>query len=148
MHKIFYTSDRTEWRRWLETHFEKETEVWFVFPMKESGEASLSYNDAVEEALCFGWIDSTIKHIDPLHRAQRFTPRKPGSPYSQPNIERLQWLDRQGLLHPSVRDVVLPTIMAPYIFPEDILAELRQDENVWAHFLLFPTGTSASVLPI
>ena len=140
MHKIFYTSDRTEWRRWLETHFEKETEVWFVFPMKESGEASLSYNDAVEEALCFGWIDSTIKHIDPLHRAQRFTPRKPGSPYSQPNIERLQWLDRQGLLHPSVRDVVLPTIMAPYIFPEDILAELRQDENVWAHFSAFPDG--------
>lgn len=140
MRKIFYTSDRKEWRKWLEIHFEKETEVWFVFPMKESGEAGISYNDAVEEALCFGWIDSTIKHIDPLHRAQRFTPRKPGSPYSQPNIERLCWLDRQNLLHPSVRAAVLPIIIAPYIFPEDILTELRKDESVWAKYLAFPDG--------
>ena len=73
---IFYTADRAEWRAWLEEHFETEKEIWFVFPMKESGEASLSYNDAVEEALCFGWIDSTIRHIDALHRAQHFTPRK------------------------------------------------------------------------
>jgi len=86
MHKIFYTSDRKEWRKWLETHFEKETEVWFVFPMKESGEASLSYNDAVEEALCFGWIDSTIKHIDTLHRAQRFTPRKGDMGHNSPQM--------------------------------------------------------------
>ena len=53
---IFYTADRAEWRTWLAEHFETEKEIWFVFPMKESGEASLSYNDAVEEALCFGWM--------------------------------------------------------------------------------------------
>ena len=87
--KTFYTSDRQEWRKWLAENFEKENEIWFVFPMKESGDKSLLYNDAVEEALCFGWIDSTIKHIDPTHRAQRCTPRKKGSPYSRPNIERL-----------------------------------------------------------
>ena len=74
--KIFYTSERDIWRKWLAEHFETESEIWFVFPMKESGDNALSYNDAVEEALCFGWIDSTIKHIDPTHRAQRFTPRK------------------------------------------------------------------------
>ena len=95
---IFYTSERDIWRKWLAEHFESETEIWFVFPMKESGDKALSYNDAVEEALCFGWIDSTIKHIDPTHRAQRFTPRKKGSPYSRPNIERLIWLERQGIL--------------------------------------------------
>ena len=78
---VFYTSDRQKWREWLSENAEKETEIWFVFPMKASGEKSLSYNDAVEEALCFGWIDSTIKHIDPLHRAQRFTPRREGSGY-------------------------------------------------------------------
>ncbi|MBQ2922284.1 MAG: hypothetical protein IJE60_04205 [Tyzzerella sp.] len=78
------------------------------------GEKSLSYNDAVEEALCFGWIDSTIRHIDSLHRAQRFTPRKEGSPYSRPNIERLIWLDGNGLLIPSVRDTVAEIIKAPY----------------------------------
>ena len=74
--KLFYSADRQEWRRYLEEHFETDDEVWFVFPMKGSGEESMSYNDAVEEALCFGWIDSIIKHTDELHRAQRFTPRK------------------------------------------------------------------------
>ena len=78
----FYTDSRSDWRVWLAENHRTATEVWFIFPMKESGEKSLSYNDAVEEALCFGWIDSTIKHIDPLHRAQHFTPRKPGSMYS------------------------------------------------------------------
>ena len=75
--KTFYTSEREVWREWLVKHFETESEIWLVFPMKESGDKSLLYNDAVEEALCFGWIDSTIKHIDPTHRAQRFTPNDP-----------------------------------------------------------------------
>ena len=135
--EVFYTSDRSEWRRYLTEHFETAPEIWFVFPMKASGEESLSYNDAVEEALCFGWIDSTIKHIDPLHRAQRFTPRRKGSPYSQPNIERLIWLDERGMLHPAVRAEVLPVIRKPFVFPEDILAALRQDETVWANYQQF-----------
>ncbi|MBR3166064.1 MAG: hypothetical protein IKF16_07835, partial [Lachnospiraceae bacterium] len=87
--ETFYTSERSEWRAYLAEHFECLPEIWFIFPMKESGEKSLSYNDAVEEALCFGWIDSIVKHTDELHRAQRFTPRRKGSPYSRPNIERL-----------------------------------------------------------
>ena len=135
--ETFYTSDRAEWRRWLSENFETKSEVWFVFPMKESGEASLSYNDAVEEALCFGWIDSTIKHIDPLHRAQRFTPRKDFSYYSRPNIERLIWLDKQGLIHPKVRPSVAEVIEAEYVFPEDILDAIRADETAWANYQKF-----------
>ena len=131
---VFYTSEREVWRRWLAEHFDRETEVWFVFPMKESGNPALSYNDAVEEALCFGWIDSTIKHIDPTHRAQHFTPRKKGSPYSRPNIERLIWLERRGMLHPDVRESVRPLIRAPYVFPEDILDAIRADEAAWEHY--------------
>ena len=134
---LFYTSDRQEWRDWLQQHFETEPDVWFVFPMKGSGEKSLSYNDAVEEALCFGWIDSTIKHIDPLHRAQHFTPRNPKSPYSRPNIERLIWLDAQGLIHPKIRPSVEDMIHAEYIYPEDILAAIRRDETAWEHFVSF-----------
>ena len=102
--------------------------------MKESGDKALSYNDAVEEALCFGWIDSTIKHIDPTHRAQRFTPRKKGSPYSRPNIERLIWLERQGLLHPHIRDSVLSLIRTPYIFPADILDAIKADGVAWENY--------------
>ena len=135
---LFYTSRRQEWRDWLAAHFETEKEVWFVFPVKGAGEAALLYNDAVEEALCFGWIDSTIKHIDPLHRAQRFTPRNPKSSYSQPNIERLKWLDARGLIHPKIRPSVKELIEADFVFPEDILAAIRQDETAWEHYASFP----------
>ena len=132
--KIFYTSEREIWREWLAEHFETESEIWFVFPMKESGEKSLLYNDAVEEALCFGWIDSTIKHIDPTHRVQRFTPRKKGSPYSRPNIERLIWLDEQGMIHPRIRGSVLPLIREPYVFPTDILDAIKLDAVAWENY--------------
>ena len=132
--KTFYTSDRQAWRMWLSEHFQTEREIWFVFPMKESGNKALSYNDAVEEALCFGWIDSTIKHIDSTHRAQRFTPRKKGSPYSRPNIERLIWLEERGMLHPNVREAVLPVIRAPYIFPSDILNVIKSDTVAWENY--------------
>ena len=67
--KIFYTSERDIWRKWLAEHFETESEIWFVFPMKESGDNALSYNDAVEEALCFGWIDSRPKYSGRRFRA-------------------------------------------------------------------------------
>ena len=135
--ETFYTSERSEWRKYLSEHFETASEIWFVFPMKGSGEKSLSYNDAVEEALCFGWIDSTIKHIDPVHRIQRFTPRRKGSPYSRPNIERLILLDAAGLIHPKVREAILPLIRTPFVFPEDILEALRQDETVWENYRKF-----------
>ena len=135
--ETFYPNDRSEWRNYLAGHFETSKEIWFVFPLKESGEQSLSYNDAVEEALCFGWIDSTNRHLDDLHCIRRFTPRKPGSAYSQPNIERLIWLDAHGLIHPSVRESVLPVIQTPFVFPPDILDTLRQDSAVWENFIRF-----------
>ena len=135
--KTFYTSKREEWREWLSEHYETEREVWLVFPMQVSGECALSYNDAVEEALCFGWIDSTNKYLDPTHCARRFTPRRKGSAYSRPNIERLIWLDTQGMIHPSIRADVLPIIRAPYVFPEDILDAIRGDEMAWAHYQSF-----------
>ena len=133
----FYTSERDEWRSYLAEHFKTLQEIWFVFPLKESGEKSLSYNDAVEEALCFGWIDSTNRRLDDLHCIRRFTPRKKGSTYSQPNIERLIWLEGQGLLHPEVRQTVLPIIEVPFVFPTDITDVLRQDETVWNNYCRF-----------
>ena len=134
---LFYTGDRAAWRAWLEEHFETENDVWFVYPMKGSGEAALPYNDAVEEALCFGWIDSTNRRLDDFHRAQRFTPRRPGSPYSQPNIERLKWLDARGLIHPKIRPSVQDLLESEFIFPEDILDALKADPVVWANYTAF-----------
>ena len=136
--ELFYTSERQAWRNWLAGHFEDTAEIWFVFPTKGSGEAGLSYNDAVEEALCFGWIDGRAGTLDETHHIRRFTPRKAGSPYSQPNIERLIWLDSQGLLHPKIREAVGELIRTPFVFPEDILEALRQDPAVWKNYQAFP----------
>lgn len=138
--KTFYTSERMEWREWLSENFEKENEIWFVFPMKDSGEKGLSYNDAVEEALCFGWIDSTIKNLDSLHRIQRFSPRKKGSGYSRANIERLIWLESKGMIHPDVRQSILEIIEIPYEFPADIIEVIRSEDIVWKNYEKFPNA--------
>ena len=135
--ETFYTSDRNIWREHLAEHFETAAEIWFVFPMRSAGEESLSYNDAVEEALCFGWIDSTNRRLDETHCARRFTPRKKGSSYSRPNIERLIWLDGRGMIHPKVRESVLPIIEAPFVFPPDIIDALKEDETVWENYQQF-----------
>ena len=62
--KIKYFENREDWRKWLMDNFETSSEIWFVFPYKSSGKKSILYNDAVEEALCFDWIDSTTKPLD------------------------------------------------------------------------------------
>ena len=135
--KIFHCTDRHEWREWLSEPFETEDEIWFVFPSIDSGEAGVTYNDAVEEALCFGWIDGRAGTLDETHQLRRFTPRRAGSGYSQPNIERLIWLDESGMIHPKVRPSVEEIIEKPFVFPEDILDALRQDETVWENYNSF-----------
>lgn len=137
METYFYTDSRETWREYLSEIFETEHEVWFIFPTKDSGEASVSYNDAVEEALCFGWIDSTNRRLDATHQARRFTPRRPGSPYSRPNIERLLWLEAQGLLHPKIQPQVHELIHQPFVFPADILDAIRLDAVAWEHYQQF-----------
>ncbi len=136
--ETFRTCDRSKWREYLAEHFETADEVWFVFPTVDSGEDSISYNDAVEEALCFGWIDSINKRLDEKHCIRRFTPRKKGSSYSRPNIERLIWLDEHDLIHPSVRESVLPIIRKPFVFPPDIIKALKKDQAVWETYQQFP----------
>ena len=132
-----FCADRLQWREWLSEHFETESEIWFVFPSKMSGEAGVSYNDAVEEALCFGWIDGRAGTLDDTHQLRRFTPRRRGSAYSQPNIERLILLDAQGLIHPSVKPSVEQVIRTPFVFPSDILDAIRQDPVAWANYQTF-----------
>lgn len=134
---IVYFKEREEWRNWLSTHFEKEKEVWFVFPTVSSQEKGISYNDAVEEALCFGWIDGVAGTLDEKHQLRRFTPRRKGSPYSQLNIERLIYLNSQGLIHPSLKESIEKVISVPFIFPEDIIQALKEDEEVWRNYQSF-----------
>lgn len=100
--ETIYVPTRREWRAWLKKNHETALEIWFVFYRRDSGEPSVPYNAAVEEALCFGWIDGIRKKLDEQRYANRFTPRKAGSNFSQLNRERLARLRSSGLLHPVV----------------------------------------------
>jgi uncharacterized protein YdeI (YjbR/CyaY-like superfamily) len=93
--------DRVAWRRWLEERHEQREAIWLVFHKKSSDGASPSYEEAVEEALCFGWIDSTVKRLDERRNLQLFAPRKPRGTWSQSNKERVVRLEREGLLAPA-----------------------------------------------
>ncbi len=135
--EVKYFENRTDWREWLTDNFETAHEIWFVFPQKSSGKKSIAYNDAVEEALCFGWIDSTIKPLDKEHRIQRFTPRNPKSTYSQANKERLTWLLENKMIHPTWEDKIRNVLSDPFIFPTDIIDRLKEDTMVWKNYLLF-----------
>lgn len=130
----FYTATRETWRLWLEKHYKTAPEIWLVYPRKHSGIPRIPYNDAVEEALCFGWIDSITKGIDEERYCQRFSPRKPRSNYSQTNRERLSRLISQGRVMPEVLATVGSLVDEEFIFPEDILAVLRANKKAWAHF--------------
>ena len=93
--KTLYAAKRAEWRKWLKQNYKTEKEIWLVFYKKSSGKPRIEYNDAVEEALCFGWIDSTVKKIDDESFAQRFSRRNPKTGYSQSNKERLSKVNRR-----------------------------------------------------
>lgn len=135
--KTLYLTDRNEWRVWLATHFASENEIWLIFPNKASGKKRLPYNDAVEEALCFGWIDSIVKSYDESSAAQRFSPRNPKSSYSQPNKERLRWLLERDMIHPSLKVDIEEVLKEEFVFPEDIIQAIEANEIAWNNYQEF-----------
>lgn len=135
--KMLYVTDRKDWRSWLAKNFDKKNEIWLVYPKKSSGKPRMAYNDAVEEALCFGWIDSTVKKIDDKNSAQRFSPRNPKSPFSQANKERLRWLAKQKKLHPAMQDQAEKVLKEKFVFPPDIIEAIRADKEAWKIYRRF-----------
>jgi uncharacterized protein YdeI (YjbR/CyaY-like superfamily) len=85
-----------QWEQWLESNHDTVTEVWVRLFNKAAGDVPLGYGDAVEIALCFGWIDSLARSHDEVSRIQRFSPRKPKSAWSRSNVERVQRLIEAG----------------------------------------------------
>jgi uncharacterized protein YdeI (YjbR/CyaY-like superfamily) len=135
--ELLYVTDGREWRDWLKRHYKSEKEVWLVYYKKHTGQPRIPYNDAVEEALCFGWIDSIVRSIDVDRYAQRFSPRNPKSPYSQANKERLRGLVKQG----KVVDEVLATLgdltEERFEIPPDILKVIKANKKAWKNFQAF-----------
>jgi uncharacterized protein YdeI (YjbR/CyaY-like superfamily) len=135
--KLLYVTNQREWRDWLKSHYKSEKEVWLVYYKKHTGKPRILYNDAVEEALCFGWIDSIVKGIDEDRFAQRFSLRNPKTPYSQANKERLREMVKQS----KVVDEVLATLgnlaEEQFEIPPDILKAIKANRKAWKNFQTF-----------
>lgn len=140
--EIFYPQIRTDWRKWLEDNHLSKSEIWLRRFKKATGEPSISYDDLVEECLCFGWIDGVIKKLDEHSNVQRITPRrKKGTFLSELNRQRVWKLQRLGLMTPAgiapIADQI-GTPNDPFDIPEFVLSQLQADPMVWENFQAFP----------
>lgn len=144
--ETYYAKNRKEWRAWLREHHDAKTEIWLVYYNKASGKPRIPYNDAVEEALCYGWIDSTLKKIDRDRFTQRFTPRKPKAVWSAMNLERARRLMELGRMTkaglaklPEKFDSGAKGARNERVaIPHDIIRALKQRSGAWKNFLKFP----------
>ena len=142
--KTLYVTNRKDWRSWLSKNCNQEKEIWLIYYKKLSGKLRIPYNDAVEEALCYGWIDSTIKSIDEEKFAQRFTPRRPTSILSDMNKERIRRLIKEKSMTPvglkAVSHVFDNGKKEKFFIAKDILKALKDDRLAWENFQKFSEG--------
>jgi uncharacterized protein YdeI (YjbR/CyaY-like superfamily) len=143
--KTFYAKTRKEWRAWLAKHHKTAPDIWLVYYKKDSGRPRVPYSDAVEEALCYGWIDSIMKPIDANRYAQRFSPRRPTSQLSEMNRERVRRLIAAGRMTKAglariahVFDHRKDAKTLRWEVPADIRRQLERDPAVWRNFRRFP----------
>ena len=135
--KTLYITDRKDWRGWLKKNYKSEKEIWLVYYKKGTGKPRIEYNDAVEEALCFGWIDSIVKTLDEERTVQRFSPRKPKAKYSQANVERLRTLVAQKKVVKEVAETLGDVLNEKFEMPPDILKAIRANKEARSNFQKF-----------
>lgn len=143
----FDAKSASDWRSWLRRNHLSSQGIWLIFRRKNSGSMSLSYDEAMDEALAYGWIDSMIRKLDDRRYARKFTPRRPGSIWSRPNIERVNRLCRErrmtkwGLnaFERRTSDIsLLEKFKAePITIPGDLLEALKKNRRAWTNFEQF-----------
>lgn len=141
--KTFVAKTAEEWRGWLDTHHDSESEVWLVFHKRHTGIESIAYTDALDEALCVGWIDSLVKRLDESRYARKFTPRRAKSRWSAINRKRYAALKAAGRVKPAGINRAPPNrgdgprpprFEMPATVPRYIQAALRKRPAAWRHF--------------
>lgn len=147
-----YFKNRNELRKWLEKNHNKQKEVWVLFYKVHTKKKSLRYAEAVEEALCFGWIDGIVKRIDDEKHAQRYTPRKPRSYWSNVNKERVKRMIEEGKMTDAglakIKDAkksgwwqnAYTTTRRDYEISEEMKKVLMSDKVAWINFQNFGKG--------
>jgi len=140
--ELLEPADRAEWRAWLAEHHRDSDGLWLAIGKKGGTRTTLTYDEAVEEALCFGWIDSTVRRIDDDRFKQLLTPRRAGSVWSAPNKERVRRLEAAGLMTDAGRAVIerakadgswdLLTDVEALVMPDDLTAALAAEPGARA----------------
>ena len=141
----FYPENRQQWREWLDKNHDIESSIWLIYYKKSSGKPSITYSDAVDEALCFGWIDSKAKSIDAEKYMQFFSVRKPNSVWSKVNKEKVASLIEKGLMTSAGLEAiaiaksngswnVLDAVEA-LIIPDDLMTALSSNLVAKEYFL-------------
>ncbi|MDD3970183.1 MAG: YdeI/OmpD-associated family protein [Candidatus Pacebacteria bacterium] len=142
--KTLYVENREKWHSWLSKNHKTESEIWLIYYYKKTGKPRISYDDAVMEALCFGWIDSILKKIDTERFAQRFSPRKPKSELSQMNKERICELIKEKKMTEWGMKAIAHVFNEKtdktdnFIIPLDILKKLKANKDAWEYFQKMP----------
>jgi uncharacterized protein YdeI (YjbR/CyaY-like superfamily) len=147
-----YIKTREEWHNWLDKNHSVVPGVWLVYYKKISGKPRIAYNDAVEEALCFGWIDGKIKRVNEEYYIQWFTPRRKGSRWSALNVQRAQKLIGEGRMRQPGLLVYEESIKKPGLIydvkldinmsvPDDLLTALKKNIEAYNNFINFPPGS-------
>ena len=141
--KTFSPKTVDQWRQWLAEHHDSESELWLVFHRVNTGVASIDYKDALDEALCFGWVDSLVKRLDDQRYARKFTPRRADSRWSAVNRKRYAALEASGRLKPAGinraptgrgYDPLPPRFKMPSKVPAYIRNALRKHPAALRHF--------------
>jgi uncharacterized protein YdeI (YjbR/CyaY-like superfamily) len=139
--KTLYVENRAKWRAWLEANSQRAAEVWLVYYKKGTGRPRVDYGDAVEEAICFGWIDSKIRKLDEARFAQLFTPRTPKSKWSPSNITRAKRMIQEGKMTAAGLKVFDPRNQTPALptkLPGPLEEQFRKQQAAWENFQRFP----------
>lgn len=153
---IFHADGRPSWRAWLETHHDTERGVWLCSWKPATGRPACPYPDAVEEALCFGWIDSTVNRLDDERGLQLMTPRKPKSSWTRLNRQRVADMEAAGLMSDAGRAAVEVAKANGYwtiyesvedlIEPEELAAALDAVPAAREHWDAFPPSARKQML--
>lgn len=139
IHNLLEAENREELRRWLEKNHRAESECWVAVKRgRPDGGRTFWYVDAVEEALCYGWIDSTWKKLPDGRTAQRLTPRRKGSAWTELNKERCRRMERLGRMTDAGRAALPDMSEAGFVVDAEIQAALEADPVVWRNFMGFP----------
>jgi hypothetical protein len=133
-----YATTAEQWRQWLKENGRNEREMWLLFPRKATGLPRISYVEALEEALCFGWIDGMVRRYEESFLSQRLSPRSQKSSWSEVNKQHARLLIQKNKMADAGYATLPDLSLKECRVSEDILDVLRHDGEVWKNFCAFP----------